>query len=185
MAVRRWGIPLLAGTTAAVWLSICASGAFAAVPGWNRDIAGAPRTATATTNASIALTVRTCPAGYDPAADGADFATDCNEPAGDTSFQLSSGGTAGPSASTGTSGDAPQESTVRFTELATGRYTLFATAPAGIDGAFLGSCMSDARSFDSYPVIPFATIPNGRITLEILDGESLACDWYQLRAPSE
>ena len=135
--------------------------------------------------AALTITVRTCPAGYDPLAADADFQKDCQERAGDTLFGLQpSGSTAtGPSAGTGTSGDAPQESTLGFTGLVPGRYTLTATPPPEIAAAFIGSCASDKRSFDDYPFVPFAVVgPDGAVVLTLVSGETLTCDWYQIAA---
>jgi hypothetical protein len=133
--------------------------------------------------ATLTITVRTCPAGYDPRAEGVDYALDCEEPAGDTSFALALAGSdaAGPSASTGTSGDAPQETTVAFSELTAGRYTVTATAPADIESAFIGSCTSTTRDFGDYPFVPFASVgDDGIVVLSFEPGETLACDWYQV-----
>lgn len=138
--------------------------------------------------AALAITVRTCPANYDPAAPAADYERDCREPAGDTTFGLRLAGSqaSGPSASTGTSGDAPQESTVRFSELTPGRYTVTADAPPEIEAAFIGACTSDVRTFDAYPFAPFAVVgPEGTIAVVLEEGETLACDWYQIAADGQ
>jgi hypothetical protein len=131
--------------------------------------------------AAIAITVRTCAAGYDPAKDGADPKTDCKEPAaGDTNFIVSQGDRRGPSASTGTSGSAPQESTVSFTGMTPGRYTISTEAPAEIGGAFIATCASTTRELTS-PFVPLATAnAAGAVTLDLQPGESLTCDWYQV-----
>jgi hypothetical protein len=113
----------------------------------------------------------------------ADFAHDCREPAGDTLFSLALAGSqaSGPSASTGTSGDAPQESTVGFSELTPGRYTITAAPPPEIAAAFIGACTSDTRDFGDYPFVPFALVgPDGSVVLTLEAGEHLACDWYQI-----
>jgi hypothetical protein len=154
--------------------------ALAVAPNWNSDIAGAPRIAV-DEPAALSITVRTCPAGYDPTTETADYLADCQEPAGDTNFQVSLGAQTGPSASTGTSGDAPQQSTVQFSQLVPGSYTIAATAPPEIDSAFIGACASDQRSFADYPIAPFAWVAGGRVTLTLRSGESLACDWYQIQ----
>jgi hypothetical protein len=171
-------------------LSTVAAGALLALTGLT-GLASPPSFSQATSDvtpepfSSIELTVRTCPAGYDPTVDGADYLTDCREQAGDTNFALAAGETQGPSASTGTSGDAPQQSTVVFSELTPGRYTVTATAPPEIAGAFIGSCASNVRSFEEYPFTPFATIgPNGAVALQLEAGEALKCDWFQIAAPS-
>jgi hypothetical protein len=133
---------------------------------------------------TVAITVRTCAAAYDPAADGADPGKDCKEQAGDTNFIVSHNGTRGPSASTGTSGSSPQNSTVTFSELAAGRYTITAEAPAEIAGAFIAACSRDVRSLAS-PLVPFATVKeDGTVTLDLLPGETLGCDWYQVAKAS-
>jgi len=133
--------------------------------------------------AALSITVRPCPPGYDPLAEDADYARDCREPAGDTLFSLALAGSqaSGPSASTGSSGDAPQESTVGFSELTPGRYTVGAAPPAEIESAFIGACTSDTRDFTDYPFVPFALVgPDGAAALTLEPGETLACDWYQI-----
>jgi hypothetical protein len=133
--------------------------------------------------ATFAITVRTCPPGYDPRSESADYLVDCRESAGDTMFALALAGStaSGPSASTGTSGDAPQEATVTFSGLAAGRYTAAATAPPEIASAFIGACQSDARDFSGYPFVPFAVAAaDGTVVLSLEPGETLACDWYQI-----
>jgi hypothetical protein len=176
---------LFAGVAAGFMLAVLGGVAFAA-PSYNSDLAGAPPSTPEQQSAALAITVRTCPAGYDPTATTADFKRDCHEPAGDTNFILDQAGATGggPSASTGTSGDAPQESTVRFSGMAAGRYTVTAEAPPEIAGAFVGACTSDKRSFEGYPFVPFALVgADGKVTLDLQSGESLACDWYQVAAP--
>lgn len=169
---------LLAASIAFVAAS---AGALAAQPRFNAEIAGTPMPADSTPG-TIAITVRTCPVGYDPTKATADPKTDCRRPAGDTMFAVARNGLAGPSASTGTSGDAPQESTVTFSDLTPGRLTIAATAPVGIGTAFIGACASTARDFSNYPISPFAWAVNGRIAIDLKGGESLACNWYQIES---
>jgi hypothetical protein len=135
--------------------------------------------------AALTITVRTCPAGYDPRAESADYSVDCLESAGDTMFALALAGStaAGPSASTGTSGDAPQEASVAFSGLTAGRYTITAAAPPEIESAFIGACTSDVRDFADYPFAPFAFAgDDGTVALSLAAGEALDCDWYQIAA---
>jgi hypothetical protein len=164
------GVPVLA-------VPVLAAGAAASTP---RTLQEQP--------AALTITVRTCPAGYDPLAANAAFETDCREPAGDTVFGLQLAGTQarGPSAGSGTSGDAPQESTLGFTGLMPGRYTVTAAAPPEIGAAFVGRCTSDKRSFEDYPFVPFAVAnAEGSVVLTLVPGETLACDWYQIAAEKQ
>lgn len=168
-------------------LSAIAAGAIAAFAGVS-VLAAPPSFTRATADvtpeppAALELTVRTCPAGYDPTGESADYRGDCREPAGDTLFAVSAEQGTGPSASTGTSGDAPQESTVRFSGMTPGRYTVTATTPPEIAGAFIGACTSNVRSFDGYPFTPFAVVgATGAVTLELEANEVLVCDWYQIQ----
>ena len=167
MTKPRGRFRFITGAAIGTLCAIIASTALAAAPTWNRDLAGAPGILTNAEPASLKITVRTCPPGFDPTRKGADLARDCREPAGDTNLQLSQDGVAGASASTGTSGDAPQASTVGFTGLTAGIYKVSAMAPAEIGGAFIGRCASDSRSFDGYPFIPFAPVVDGNITLVV------------------
>jgi hypothetical protein len=178
MTNRRSPRLLLSGIAAGMLFAITGAAAFSAPPSPSpgaADVAAEP--------SAISITVRTCPPGYDPAADGADYRRDCHEQAGDTNFVVRSGGNQGPSASTGTSGDAPQESTVSFSGLTPARYTITAEAPAEIAGAFVGSCESNLRTFEDYPFVPFAIVGMyGYVALELKAGETMACDWYQVMA---
>lgn len=180
MSRCQWTWRLIAGVAAGAVLVLAGGAAVAWQPAF--AVTGSPEAAPSGP-AELTITVRTCPAGYDPTAAGADYRRDCREPAGDTNFRVDPEQGGGPSASTGTSGDAPQESTVRFSQLAPGRYTVTAEAPAEIGSAFIGACTSNGRAFDDYPFTPFATVgADGKIGLELRAGESLACDWYQIAA---
>lgn len=181
MTHRRTPRPLLSALTAGALLALTGLAALASPPSFTQATADtAPEPP-----ASLELTVRTCPAGYDPTAEGADYRQDCREQAGDTNFRLGTANGGGPSASTGTSGDAPQESTVRFSELTPGRYTISADAPSEIAGAFIGTCASNVRSFEGYPFAPFAVVgEGGTIALQLEPGEAMTCDWYQIAGGS-
>lgn len=176
------GWPGILGTIAGLSVALAIVTASASPPRWNRDVAGAPAQAEDDHSATLTLTVRTCPAGY--IQDVADATTEglCAEPAGETWFALEGGTAGGPSASTGTSGDAPQRATVRFSGLGGGHYRIRATAPANVGGAFIARCTSDLRTFDSYPFFPFAQVIDSAIDLELLPGESMSCDWYAVIA---
>ena len=46
--------------------------------------------------------------------------------------------------------------------------------------AYVTECRSDVRSFSS-PLSPFTVIePEGRVNVELLPGEDLECDWYNI-----
>lgn len=172
----------LSGFAAGFALALAALPALAAPPAPHGDLAGAPRRLSTPAPAALTITVRTCAAGYDSTAAVANPLKDCRQPAGDTSFALRHGATAGPSASTGDSGSAPQQSTVRFTNLTPGRYTVTATAPKAIGGAFVAACTSTVRDLAS-PFVPLAVAnTDGAVTLDLQPGETLACDWYQVEA---
>ena len=86
-------------------------------------------------------------------------------------------------ASTGTGG-AP--STISFTALEAGDYRLVQQTPDTIALSYISQCTSTARKFD-YPFSPFAIIePGGRLNFQLLPGEELTCDWYNVQAaPAE
>lgn len=154
--------------------------AAASPPGPNSDLAGAPRTTDLP--AALEITVRTCPPGYDPAAEGADPFADCKEPAGDSMFALDREGRQGPSASTGTSGDAAQESTVSFSQLQPGRYRVAVTESERAAAAFVWSCTSSEREIVGvFTPLTWAG-PDGAVSLELVSGESLRCDWFRIAA---
>lgn len=180
MTNRRSPRLIASGAAAGLLAALTGFAAFAAPP----SIARGTADVTAEPPGAIEITVRTCPAGYDPTAEDADYRRDCREPAGDTNFVVRRAESRGPSASTGTSGDGPQEATVRFSELAPGRYAIMAEAPPEIAGAFVGACRSNVRAFDDYPFLPFAIVGvNGAVALDLRAGEALTCDWYQIAAP--
>jgi hypothetical protein len=140
---------------------------------FNRFVSGDPGPA------SLTIDKYTCPAEFDVFAADADPASACTLPTGGVTFGL--GGAATQlSASTGTGG-AP--ATVAFEQLEAGTYFLSETMDDSIAFAFVLECASDARTFD-YPFSPFAVIePEGRLVVELLAGEDLACDWYNVLAP--
>lgn len=80
-------------------------------------------------------------------------------------------------------GGAP--STISFTDLAAGPYQLVQQTPESIAFSYVLQCTSTARTFD-YPFSPFAMIePAGRLNIELLPGEQLTCDWYNVQAPEQ
>ena len=181
---KAWSLGTLVAGAAGIVLALQGAHVLAA-PMLNAGFAASTPRHLQEQPAALTITVRTCPAGYDPLAADAEFETDCREPAGDTVFglQLAGSQARGPSAGTGTSGDAPQESTLGFTGLTPGRYTVTAAAPPEIGAAFVGRCTSDKRSFKDYPFVPFAVAnAKGSVVLTLLPGETLACYWYQIAA---
>jgi hypothetical protein len=120
-----------------------------------------------------------CEPGYEAFADEADPSADCLDPLDDRAFRLSSADDE-ISGSTGADGDG----TLIFNDLAADTYTLEAELPEDVVQAFVLTCLSDTRSFDDYPFVPFA-IPNanGGLILTLLDAENLTCSWYEVPAP--
>ena len=67
-----------------------------------------------------------------------------------------------------------------FSELEPGLYLLTEEIPDSVRLAYVTECRSDVRSFSS-PLSPFTVIePEGRVNVELLPGEDLECDWYNI-----
>ena len=59
-------------------------------------------------------------------------------------------------------------------------YLLTEEIPDSVRLAYVTECRSDVRSFSS-PLSPFTVIePEGRVNVELLPGEDLECDWYNI-----
>lgn len=127
--------------------------------------------------ASLTINVYTCQSQHDPIEPLQALEAECDEPTEDILFALGRVGSVA-SASTGEGG---RPSTIRFAELEPGTYLLTEEIPETIRLAYINECRSDARSMQ-YPFSPFAIIePGGRISVELLPGENLECDWYNIQ----
>ena len=134
--------------------------------------------------ASLIVNVYTCDALHDPIAPNQTLVNECNLGTEDITFALepvaAQGG--GASASTGTGG-AP--STISFTNLAPNDYRLVQQTPDTIALSYISQCTSTVREF-TYPFTPFAIIePGGRLNIQLLPGEELTCDWYNIQASDD
>ena len=126
--------------------------------------------------ASLTINKFTCQTAHDPIEPNQTLAAECAEPTEDITFTLASDATS-LSASTGEGGS---PATIQFSELEPGTYLLTEEIPDNVRFAYISECRSDVRSF-SYPFYPFAVIePEGRINVELLPGEDLECDWYNV-----
>jgi hypothetical protein len=127
--------------------------------------------------ASLTINKFTCQSAHDPIDPNQTLANECAEPTEDITFTLSNDAGSSASASTG-EGGAP--ATILFSELEPGTYLLTEEMPDNVRLAYIGECRSDVRTFN-YPFYPFAVIePEGRINVELLPGEDLECDWYNV-----
>ena len=134
--------------------------------------------------ASLTINVYTCDDLHDPIDSNPTLVNECALGTGDIAFTLDP---AAPQsgdmmASTG-SGGSP--ATISFTELSFGQFRLTQETPDTIAQSYIAACTSNARTFDS-PFTPFAIIePNGRLNIELLPGEQLVCDWYNILASEQ
>lgn len=131
--------------------------------------------------ASLIVNVYTCESRNDPIDPTESLIAQCVLGTEDIVFSLESipATGSGASASTGTGG-AP--ATISFTDLTPGDYRLTQETPDTIALSYISQCTSTARAFD-YPFSPFAIIePGGRLNLELMPGEQLTCDWYNIQA---
>lgn len=144
---------------------------------WFNRVAPAAQTVAPAGPASLTINKYTCEGGYVPFEEGADPVQDCDLGTEDINFTLDDGESAA-QASTG-EGGAP--ATIQFDQLNAGTYLLQEELPDDIAWAFILTCGSDARSFANYPFAPFATIePQGRIGVQLLAGENMECDWFNV-----
>lgn len=136
--------------------------------------------------ASLTINKFTCQSAHDPVEPLQTLINECAEPNQDVEFTLESldlpdGQGSGAGASTGTG---PGPSSVEFTDLEAGRYLLTEQIPDSVRLAYVSECRSDQRSFAS-PLYPFAFVePDGRFVVELLPGENVECDWYNILAES-
>lgn len=131
--------------------------------------------------ASLTINVYTCDDLHDPIDPNQTLVNECALSTDDIAFTLepSSPSNGSMSASTG-SGGAP--ATIAFTQLTPGAYRLSQDTPATIAQSYVSTCTSNVRTFD-YPFSPFAIVePHGRLNIELMPGEQLACDWYNIQA---
>jgi hypothetical protein len=129
--------------------------------------------------ASLTINKYTCDALHDPVDPNQTLINECNLGTEDITFTLEAAGSTA-SASTGEGG---KPATIVFSDLAAGTYLLTEQMPDNVRLAYISQCTSDVRIF-SYPFSPFAVIePDGRINVELLPGEDMVCDWYNVLAP--
>jgi hypothetical protein len=132
-------------------------------------------------SASLIVNVYTCDSHNDPIDPNQTLVNECNLATDDITFSLepATPQSGGASASTGTGG-AP--STISFTSLTPGDYRLVQQTPDTVALSYISQCTSNLRTFD-YPFSPFAIIePGGRLNVQLLPGEELTCDWYNVQS---
>ena len=140
--------------------------------------------AVAESPASLTIDVYTCDSLHDPIDPNQTLVNECALGTEDIAFTLQPIASASGSmmASTG-SGGSP--STISFTNLASGDFRLQQQTPSTIALSYIAECTSNVRSFES-PFSPFTIVePAGRLDIELLPGEQLSCDWYNILAPEQ
>lgn len=131
--------------------------------------------------AALTINVYTCDATHDPIDPNQTLLNECALGTADIPFTLEpvTPQSGAMMASTG-SGAAP--ATIAFGQLAAGSYRLSQATPDAVAQSYVAACASTVREF-AYPFTPFATIePGGRLNIELLPGEQLTCDWYNILA---
>lgn len=134
--------------------------------------------------ASLTINVYTCDASHDPIDPNQTLLNECDLGTDDIPFTLEPIAPQGGSmlASTGTGGN---PATIAFSELAAGDYRLVQQTPESIGLSYVAQCTSNVRTFD-YPFSPFAVVePHGRLNIQLLPGEQLVCDWYNVLASEQ
>ena len=134
--------------------------------------------------ASLTIDVYTCDSLHDPIDPNQTLINECALGTEDIPFTLEPVAPQGGSmmASTG-SGGTP--ATISFSELPSGQYRLSQDAPDTIAQSYVAACTSNVREFE-YPFTPFAIVePDGRLNIELLAGEQLKCDWFNILAPAQ
>mgnify|MGYP001218920778 FL=1 len=150
-----------------------------AEPGATEEPGDGPSIEPSSDGASFTLIAYTCDPGYDPYEDEADPEADCPDTTDGLPFRLFNED----DEHEGETGD-EDEGTVVFSDLDEGIYTLQAELPEETALAFILACESDVSSFEDYPFYPFALVgADGTVRLALLDGENLACSWYNVPAP--
>lgn len=144
---------------------------------------GAPMVAANDAPASLIVNVYTCDSHNDPIDPNQTLANECNLGTEDLAFTLESSNSQAGSAMASTgSGGAP--ATISFTDIPAGDYRLVQQTSGAVALSYVAQCTSTVRTF-SYPFSPFAIIePGGRLNVQLLPGEQLTCDWYNVEAES-
>jgi len=138
--------------------------------------------------ATLVITKSTCPKGYDIYADKSDVAKDCKDLTKDIDFALTSltsstqNGT--PTAASPVKQTTGDDGKATWTNLKAGPYLIAETLPDGTGAAFIWTCKSDKRQFQTqYPFTPFSYAgPNGQLGITLIGGEKLECTWYDIPA---
>jgi hypothetical protein len=135
------------------------------------------------TPATLIITKHTCPEGYDLYAEDADVVDDCEQLTEGIDFSL---------IGLDEEGAEPQEEKTdaggeaTWSDLAAGAYFIQETLPEQTHTAFIWTCRSDEREFQTdYPFTPFSYAgPEGQIGITLIAGETLECDWFDVpKAP--
>lgn len=143
-----------------------------------------PGVAASDAPASLTIDVYTCDDLHDPIDPNATLLNECALGTQDIAFILEPAdpGSGEMSASTGTGGS---PATISFSNLAPGVFRLMQKTPDSVAQSYIAQCTSNMRAFVT-PFSPFAIIePGGRLNVELLPGEALACDWYNILAPDQ
>jgi hypothetical protein len=138
--------------------------------------------------ATLVITKSTCPEGYDLYGQDADVEKDCTELTEEIDFALTSltsadqNGT--PVANEPVTQTTDVDGVATWSNLKAGPYLIQETMPEGTDSAFIWTCKSDKRQFQTqYPLTPFSYAgPNGQTGITLIGGEKLECSWYDVPA---
>jgi hypothetical protein len=119
---------------------------------------------------SITVVKWTCPAGYDPYAQGSDAEADCLAATDGIEFEVD-----GPVAASGVTGD-DGPGTVSFTDLQPGAYTLTETVPDGTAQVLVTACYGHVMG----QLQPYPLSQTESALVNISAGEHLTCHWYNV-----
>ena len=126
--------------------------------------------------ATLTLTLRTCPAGYNPDATSADPARDCTTLTDNVNISATGADGLRERRQTGET----DPGVAVYDGLVAGSYRLHQGYPPGVDHGFILACTSDARELT--PIFtPFARIDKtGSIKITLEAPENMRCDWYNI-----
>lgn len=134
-------------------------------------------TATSTAPSTLLIYKWLCPAGYDPAAMGANPSTDCATPQDGVQFNIT-GTTNGYTSQTNTGDSIP--GAVMFGGIEPDTYHVVETFPPDIELAFVTQCAVTGEGDVTLPAIYPVVSATGETDIVVPGGVQIACSWYNV-----
>ncbi|MGN6482824.1 MAG: sortase domain-containing protein, partial [Thermomicrobiales bacterium] len=134
-------------------------------------------TATSTDPSTLYIYKYSCPESYNPAAMGADPATDCATPMNGVQFNIT-GNTNGYTSQTNTGDSIP--GAVMFGGIEPDTYHVVETLPADIPSAFVTQCTVMGTGEVTLPPIYPVVSATGETDIVVPGGVTITCSWYNI-----